>query len=205
MKNSDRLVKLLSLVFSVYSPLHVLTVVLTYLMHRRSKYILFPLFILLIVSFDGIFKTDDGLEILAGFAVLTGLYMGWVKILRQDYMVGSIVAYPIHPWLNGRVRKLTGYSNVSRAIYELHIDPRLERSVSGVKAGLRVARDAKQISQQLRGHTAVGTTYEGDLMQMATKYTGSNVRTIVRLENVRPWSETALFPKKKWDTFIWEF
>lgn len=200
----DRLVRALSLLFSVYSPLYFLSVFLILLTQRKSKFYLIPILLMLLLVVSKYQNWVAGCFLVL-LCVITGLHNLWVWVLRRHYLVGSIFAYPLHPWLYKRVRKITGYTNLSRKIYELHIDSRLSRSNDGVRAGLRVVKDARRVSRRLAGQTAVGTTYEGALMQTATAHTSLSIKSMKHLPGVSTRGQRILYPHQSWDTFVWDF
>ena len=204
----DRVMTGLSLLFSVYSPLYLVDAFVLRALARRDKLMLLALTCLLFLSL-GLFGRG-GLFVfslsLFGYVALQDL---WTRLAKRYYSYGSVTAYPIHPALRHQVTRLTGYRPKGTRLYEIHIDPQLlQRVTNGVQAGVMVLHDAKRFTTKLRDQetsvSVIGTTYEARLAQTATFGARKNLKETVHKSGTCPLGSKILYPKKQWDTFVWD-
>lgn len=202
-----RTIQILSLLFSVYSPLYAVGVILLRVDRGSLRYA-WGLVLFLLISF--VLYGETGIAFVGGSLLLyVSLHHVWVRLARPYSGQTSLSVYPIHPWLRRRITKLTGYRPVGVELYEIHIDPTLlKHAENKVQAGVKVLHDAKHFTEELRKSPAptsvVGTTYEAKLAELATSGARKNIKKTVHIPNVCPLGSKFLYPKKEWDTFIWE-
>lgn len=204
----DRVMTGLSLLFSVYSPLYLVDALVLRALARRDKLMLLALTCLLFLSM-GLFGRTGFLGFSMFFIGYVALQDLWTRLAKRYYSYGSVTAYPIHPALRPQVMRLTGYRPKGNRLYEIHIDPQLLRRVSsGVQAGVMVLHDAKRFTKKLADQqspvSVVGTTYESRLAQTATFGARKNLKKTVHKSGTCPLGSKVLYPKKQWDTFVWE-
>lgn len=204
----DRVMTGLSLLYSVYSPLYLVDAFLLRALARRDKLMLVVLTCLLFLSL-GLFGRMGVLVLSMFFVGYVALQDIWTRMAKRYYSYGSVAAYPIHPALRPQVTRLTGYRPKGTRLYEIHIDPQLLRRVTnGVQAGVMVLHDAKRFTTKLRDQetsvSVIGTTYEARLAQTATFGARKNLRETVHKSETCPLGSKVLYPKKQWDTFVWE-
>ncbi|MCF8567431.1 hypothetical protein LLE49_22185 [Alicyclobacillus tolerans] len=205
----QNLIKGLSLLFSVYSPLYPADALLLRLMKGRYAIAWAVGLSMLILLLDGIFGEGTGFTVAILLLSYITLHNVWTFLLKRYGRFGSLMVYPIHSWLRTRVQRMTGYRLKGTQLVEIHIDPILTKRVkSNVQAGLMIARDAKRMTQKwtASGETVsvVGTTYEGRLAEVATTKALRNVKRTIRKPGKCPWGSKLLYPNKSWETFIWE-
>lgn len=197
----------LSLLFSVYSPFYVGDAVLLRINRGSTNYLVGLGFSSVVVLM--IFGRT-GVSILAE---LFGLYMAlhsvWTRLAKGYSGLNSLSAYPIHPWLRGRVTRVTGYCPTGIQLYEIHIDPTLLKRVKNeTQAGVQVLHDAKRLTASIRElnvpTSVIGTTYEARLAELATSGARRNLKETVHKRNVYPVGSKLLYPEREWDTFVWE-
>ena len=202
-----RVIQALSLLFSVYSPFYVLDAVLLRINRGSTRYLV-GLGLLLLVDLIAFGRT--GVYILAGlFIVYMSLHNVWTRIAKQYSGLNSLSAYPIHPWLRGRVSRVTGYFPAGIQLYEIHIDPTLLKRIKNeTQAGVQVLHDAKRFTATIRElgvpTSVIGTTYEARLAELATSGARRNLKETVQKRNVCPVGSKLLYPEREWDTFVWE-
>lgn len=202
----ERTTKILSLLFSVYSPLYLASVILIKI-NRSPKYGVGVGLSLLLI--DALFGQTTGYIVIGIFLLYITLYTLWIWLIQKNTRLGSLYAYPIHPWLYRRVDYLCGYHPMGHELYEIHIDPKLLKRVPDtIQAGVMVLHDAKHFTAELKqkkeSTSVVGTTYEGKLAKVATSGARKNIKSIVHKQGVCPPGSKLLYPQKEWDTFIWE-
>lgn len=202
-----RVIQAFSLLFSVYSPFYVLDAVLLRINRGSTRYLVgLSLFLLVILIIFG----RTGVYILGGlFVVYMSLHNVWTQIAKQYSGLNSLSAYPIHPWLRGRVTRVTGYCPAGIQLYEIHIDPTLLKKVRNeTQAGVQVLHDAKRFTATIRElgvpTSVIGTTYEAQLAELATFGARKNIKETVRKRGVCPFGSKLLYLEREWDTFVWE-
>lgn len=203
----ERLIKKLSLLFSVYSPLYPVDAILLRINRNPFSYgmgLAFALLLLLFIFGRG--TVISVIILLVGYIVLHHV---WTYLLKQSRPYESLTVYPIHSWLRRRIERLVWYRPLGHQIYEIHIDPSLTRRIDNpVQAGLLVSHEAKQLTKWLKEHdtevSVIGTTYVARLAETATVAAKRNLRTTVRRPGHCPIGSKILYPNKSWDTFVWE-
>lgn len=203
----DRTMRLLSLLFSVYSPLYPFYAITLRTLVRMDKllmgaFILVPLIVYALVGRTGF----------AVYLVLCLIYLGlqtlWVRFAKEYSIGHGITVYPIHPILRRRISRLVAYTPDGTQLYEVHIDPKLTKNMNNpTRVGMTVVHAARiltsQLSQKDWSTSVIGTTYVPELAQIATRSAKKYIRATTR-RSVCPIGSKWLFPKRQWDTFIWE-
>ena len=204
----DRITRLLSLLFSVYSPLYPIDALFIRILGRRDKWGLIGLALLCIAILG--FTGETGLFIfVVAFSTYGGLIQFWTGNSKRYSTCEGITVYPIHAVLRQRITRLTGYKPTGTELYEIHIDPKLVKRVDNpIRAGMLVTRAAKDVTAELgtmrETVSVIGTTYEARLAAVATAGAKRNLQHTVRRQGVCPLGAKWLFPHRIWDTFIWE-
>ena len=203
----ERLIKKLSLLFSVYSPLYPVDAILLRINRNPYSYGMGLAFALLLVFF--LFGRETELFILAFLLTYVVLHNVWTSLVKRQAVYESLTVYLIHPWLRRHIERLLGYRLSGEQIYEIHIDPSLTRRIDNpVQAGLLVSHEAKQLTKWLQEQdtevSVIGTTYVPRLAETATVAAKRNLRTTVRRPGHCPIGSKILYPNKSWDTFVWE-
>lgn len=225
----DTLIKTLSLVYSVYSPVYPLVAVMLRLLSRRERKKMVAIFIAfviaaIVVDFLAVLVKNasrhvnivhDGLAIIyIPIVLFIGTHSLWVYLAKHQYRVDeALVAYPLHERLRPWIARTIGYVPVGKQLVELHIDPALIKQVEKddmdhVRAGVKVAHAARHLTTSLLALNAtasvIGTTYEPRLAETATLAVKKHLHSRIDRPGVCPLGERRLFPNKTWDTFVWE-
>ena len=218
----NRLTKMLSLVFSIYSPAYPLVSIILRLVLRGERKLLINSLIFYITGgwVIALISENAGLGEIFWVAVAVILFLflafynGWVYLAKHHYRVDeALLAYPLHERLKPWVARNIDYVPVGKQLVELHVDPtllkRIEKGdVGHVQAGVKVTHAAQRLTIGLLTLDAtvsvIGTTYVPRLAETATLAVKKHLHSRIDRPGVCPSGERRLFPNKTWDTFVWE-
>ena len=188
--------------FSVYSPVYPIAAIWEWCVETWiGRLCLFGTFLLC-----GIVYAPLGYDLIILYCALYFFYSLWMASIKTESKgLNVFFLYPLHPWLKGRVQKLTGIT-ASDELCEMHARSSKMKKLSSRKIVLSIRNDCKTIEENfMPDHTVTiaASMYADSFADIGFRVT-ENFRELKRIQGLSAFGQRILSRNKKWETRVWE-
>ncbi|SFU96107.1 hypothetical protein SAMN05421543_11597 [Alicyclobacillus macrosporangiidus] len=207
----DKLIRWLSLLFSVYSPIYDVMASLQWLLLRGRGKLVLAVGTFIITATCLYAPASVRTSILLSIAVVIMMTMIlqtiWTWAMNHRTL-SLLVVCPLHPALRSRIHRATGIE-LAGDLYEVHVSPRKVKELLHDQKEIvrRTRQDAEIITHQClaagRPFAITGVTYTDAFGRVGYRAVKHLLKEVYNGAFPIRFGQRLLYPGKSWSVFIW--